>query len=611
MTDLHESINLSDYWQLIKKRKNLAIILFTLVILSDFVFTQMTTPVFKSDAVIELRYQSPHLLSFNSYAPDMFSIINRDTEIRKMESYPILSGVALKLAMLNENSTETEINSIIQQLRGKISASQLGDTALIKIIATDSNPQSAIKLANTVAEIYVQKTIDERNKRTSNTRQFIENQLQNVGQQLRTTEENSRKFKMSGKITERISTLGTTLSDLTLQRQRLLTKYGEKHPEVVSLSKQIFDLKSNMGDLTTDELEYLTLMREATINEELYMMLNKKLKEAMIIEADKVIPVGIADPARQASLIKPNKRLNMLIGIILGLILAITGILIMENIDTSLKSALEVETYLKTPVLSQVPVVHKKNISIPDIPIILTSSKNSTFYEAFNSLSASLISSSMQTKIQTILITSAMPKEGKSEIVSNFGIVESLRGNKTLLIDTDFRQPTLNKLFHISRKPGITDLLTEGLNWKTITHSSITSEKLINNLSEDEKASIKNLSIITAGHTSSNPMKFISSPEFKEFLIKMKDNFDIILLDSPPLYYFADPSVLSRIVDGIVLVHKPGSIDKKELLRITEQFSEKNSSNLLGVVINQVKSRIKGKYYYYYSRDPKLKNEHI
>lgn len=601
MVQTSEGLTLADYWQILKKRKTVAILTFFLVVSSSYFFTRITIPVYQASATIELRYQTSHLLSLGGL-PTMLRMINRDTEIRKIKSYPVISEVARTLDLINENSSEDEKNKAVGAIRSKISVKEIGDTTLIKISATDTDKDNTVKLTNTVANAYVKKTVEERNERTKKTRQFIEEQLNTVGKQLRDVEEKARKFKLTGKITERISDLGATLSSLTLQRSRLLTKYGEKHPDIVSLDKQIANLKYKMGNLTKEELEYLYLMREVTINEELYMMLNKKLKEALITEADKVIPVGIVDPAKKASLIKPDKQMNMLMGILGGFLLAIIGVLIQENLDTSLRTAHDIETYLKVPALAEIPYikVEKNNLNIPHL---LFQKKNSAYLESYNNLAASVISFSHNKKIQTVLFTSIMPREGKSEVITNFGIIKSQSGNKTLLIDADFRQPAINKFFKLPRKPGIIDIITEKLDfnhWIQPANSNSEIKKLLKN---EGLFDLNNLYILPTGHLPPHPMRFLSSPEFKDIINRAKKDFDLILLDSPPIYYFADPAVLSGIVDAIVIVHKPGSIETKELSRAVKQLSD-GDTNFLGIVLNGVKGKIRGKYYYrYYSSE--------
>jgi len=598
-----EGLSLNDYWQLFNKRKSIAILILFLVVSSTYFFTKYMTPLYRSHTTVELIYETPHMLSLGSMMSSMYRLTNRDTEIRKVLSFPIISAVAKKLGIINEESSESERDKAVGRLRGKISVSVVGDTTLINIIAKDSNSDYTIKLANVVAETYVEHTIEERNERASKTRQFIEDQLNLVGEQLKNTEDLVRKYKQTGKITERISDIGSTLSKLTLKRSNLQIKYGEKHPEIVSLDKQIMRLKSTMGNLTSEELDYLYLMREMTINEELYMIFNKRLKEALIAEADKVIPVGIVDPARTAALIKPNKRINMIMGIVAGILLALIGALIQESLDTSLRSARDVETYLKVPVLAEIPFVKKVEKKMQGYPLLFSQNKNSVYTESFNTLTASIMSYAHNRDIKTILFTSMMPKEGKSEAITNFGILESQRGKKTLLIDADFRQPTLHKLFKTVRKPGIIDIITDKIDWKKCVQPALFDPTVKAMAEKYDIQNLENLSILSTGHSPPNPMRFLSSKEFTDLINSAKEEYDIILLDSPPLYYFADPTVLSGIVDAMVLVHWPGSIDRNEILRAKGQLTA-GDSKFIGIALNAVKKKRRGRYYYYYySRD--------
>ncbi|MFH1416322.1 MAG: polysaccharide biosynthesis tyrosine autokinase [Elusimicrobiota bacterium] len=600
MVHINEGLTLADFGNIIKKRKITALLLFISTIVSVYFFTRNITPEYRSSASVELKAQTSHLTSLGGF-PAMMNIINRDTEMRKIGSYPIISQAAVQLGLISEDSTEADKDSIVSNLQGKISVKEVENTTLIMIFASDSLPEKAIEIANTVADVYIRHTISERNDRARKTREFIEGQLTSVGKELRDVEEKARRYKLTGKITDNISDIGSTLNSLTLQRSRLLIKYGEKHPDVVGLDKQISNLKYKMGSLTGEELEYLYLMREVTINEELYMMLNKKLKEALIAEADKLIPVAVVDPARRASLVKPNKKLNMIVGIIGGLLLSLIGVLIRENLDTSLNTAHDIEDFLSVPALTEIPFI-KVIQSDERLPLLLFQNKNSAFLEAFNNLAASIISFSHKRDIKTILFTSMMPREGKSEIVANLGIIKSQSGSRTLLIDADFRQPTLSKLFRVSRKPGVIDIITDKLDWKHWIHPANSNDKIKEILLNNNLFNLENLSILTAGHLPPHPMRFLNSDEFRNLILSAREEFDTVLLDSPPLYYFSDPAIMSDLVDAIIMVHKPGSVDRNDLLRATKQLGG-TESKLLGITLNEVSGKVRGKYYYrYYSK---------
>jgi len=591
-----EGLSFSEIWQIIKKRRFIALSVFVLTVASVYCFTKKIVPVYEASATIELKnYES---IQFKGIPGSQIEF-NRDTEMRKIESYPMLVNTAWKLEMLDAGSSGNYKNDTVRNLQQKINISKVGSTNLIKISIRDADPQYAIKLANTLAEVYVTKTIEERNERKRKSREFIEEQLASVSTQLRAIEEKTRKFKMSGKITSRIEELGGKLSRLRLEKSNLLTKYGEKHPDVINVNRQIAELKDNMGTLTENELEYINLMRDASINEELYMMLNKQLKNAQIAEADKVIPVSIVEKAREAFLVRPNKKVNMMMGIIAGFILALTGILVTENIDTSVRSAHDVEKYLDIPALAEIPVF-KKAGKFSDIPFLLSKNTSSDFLEAFNTLTASVISFGYNKPIKTLLFTSLMPREGKSQIAANYGIVES-QTNKVLILDTDFRQPRIHKLFDVSRKPGLIDTITENHDWRTAIQPARPGIHNGGSRTKEEAFDLINLDIMSVGKLPPHPMRFLSSGKFNEIIKKAKQEYDAVILDSPPLHYFADPAILSKIVDGIILIHKPGSVGRQDILRAMEILKQ-DDSKLLGIVLNGVRKSIRSKYYYrYYS----------
>jgi len=579
-----QELSLYDYWEILKKRRIIAIVVFVSTIISVYIFTKLTTPVYKTSATVELRIQGPSVWAFDNMMGGNYSswMIDTETEIRKVTNLPVLSRAAVKLGILAEESTEDEKYKAANSLRDKISVKNVTNTSLLEISVTDTKPKKAVEIG-----------------------EFIESQLHEVGATLQALEEKSRKFKISGKITDKVQNLGSKITSLMVERSKLLTRYSEKHPEVSRIDEQIAGLRGQMGGFTSEELEYIRLIREAKVNEILYEMLNKKLKEALITEADKVIPASIVDPARKAYLVKPNKRMNMMAGILMGIILGILGVILAENLDTSVSSSNEIESYLKCASLSEIPHIRTKKST--NLPYLLVNHEiTSAYLESLNILKANIMAIERSRRVQTILFTSIMPKEGKSEALANYGIVESHNGRKTLIIDTDFRQAALHRLFRQPRKPGMIDIIVNNMDWKkvirNVSKSAELREKTLGELGT-ERFDLKNLWILPVGHLPPHPMRFIGSPEFKRLTTEFKGYFDVILFDSPPLFYFADPTVLSSIVDGIVLLHKPGSATRRDLLKAKEQLSVTDPVKFMGVVLNDVKVKRKGKYYYrYYSR---------
>jgi len=186
------------------------------------------------------------------------------------------------------------------------------------------------------------------------------------------------------------------------------------------------------------------------------------------------------------------------------------------------------------------------------------------------------------------LITSSDPKEGKTTIVTNLGVVFAQMGKKVTLIDADLRKPTLHRKVGLQNRTGLTSLFVRTME----TLELIT-----------QKSEIPNLSVITSGELPPNPSELLGSKRMQTILQSLKENSDMIIIDSPPALAVTDSLVLVPLVDAVLLVVKPGFTKAKSALLIVEQFKRSNA-NLIGVVLNELdlgRSRYSYKYYQYKS----------
>jgi len=604
---METELNLYDYWQIIKKRRAIAIGILLLVVVSTLIFTFLSTKIYNSSTTVELRIEGPSSWAFGSFAQGLSWMVDIDTEIRKVTSYPVLLRSAKILGLIDENPTEQSRASASNSIRGKISVTKIPNTTLINIIANDTEPQKAVEIANAVAQAYLDETIETRNERAKKTREFIEQQVSTISDDLKEKEQKIRQYVATGMVSEKIQSMGGNLTDLLIEESNLLTQYGEKHPEVIKIRNKINVLKSKLGKMSHPELEYITLLRDVKIDVGLYEMLITKHREALITEADKVVPVAIVEPARNAVLVKPDRRMNMLMGLLVGLMFATIGVVLAESLDTSLRTAEEIETYLKLPTFAEIP--HIRDEKSDTSPFLLLSDSHSPYVESYNEFLANFNRYDPEKKIQTLLFTSVMPSEGKSEVISNFAILQSQNNNKTLVIDADFRQAAIHKLFKVPRKPGVMDIIKENLNWRDVVKKPVESgSSSMVSLPDKTEFNLANLSILSVGHLPAHPMQVIGSSGFTELVMELKKEFDYILFDSPPLYYFADPTVISSLCDGIILVHTPKTASRDELKRAKKRLSPK----LIGVVLNNMEEKRRGYYYYkYYSgkKDLSLKEK--
>jgi len=361
-----------------------------------------------------------------------------------------------------------------------------------------------------------------------------------------------------------------------------------------ALKKIVDSYDKKLQTLPEKELQLAQLTRAREVNNSIYMMLMERGEEARITEAGKISNIRVIDLAEPSEFpIRPRKRLNLILGIIVGLTVGIGLAFFTESLDTSLKTIEDVEGLISLPVLGLIPTMKKKGKAedgrnqVSDHQRILIGSQ-SHLTAPYQSVCMNIRLSSPDKPLKTLLVTSPGPKEGKSVTTANLGIASARLGTKTLLIDADLRRPMLNRLFDEPKEPGLTDVLIESTKLSSAIH----------------KTEVDNLWVITCGTSAPNPVELISSQRMKNLLKELEEKFDLILLDSPPTIAVADSVVLGTETDGVTLVIESGKTSKDAILR-TKALLENVNSKIVGAVLNNVQvEHLYGRYghYNYYYR---------
>ena len=371
------------------------------------------------------------------------------------------------------------------------------------------------------------------------------------------------------------------LESKTAEYKKLVDQYNEK-----------------LNRLPERSLQYARLDRDRQVNEKYYILMKTKYQETRITEASKISNIRIVDPAVPPEKpVKPKKKMNLLLGMFLGLGLGIGIAFVKEYMDHSVRSNEDLEK-LGLSTISIVPKIDIKSAleklphvgKIEDDEYTLKSrlishyDPKSTVAEAYRTLRTNIQFMNPDNPYTSMVISSAGPGDGKSTTVINIAITFANLGKKVLLIDADLRKPVLHKVFDVPRSPGLTQRLAQDLNDQDVIRET----------------EVENLFLVTCGDIPPNPSELLASQKLKDFITRMKEVFDIVLIDSPPIIAVTDASILSKLTDAILLVVKAGSTDERVLRRSIELLRQVNT-NLIGAVLNGVNiSAGYDSYYYYY-----------
>ncbi|MEE1107591.1 MAG: CpsD/CapB family tyrosine-protein kinase [Macrococcus canis] len=206
----------------------------------------------------------------------------------------------------------------------------------------------------------------------------------------------------------------------------------------------------------------------------------------------------------------------------------------------------------------------------------------STISEQYRMIRSNIMFSGIDKEIKRIVVTSAAPSAGKSTTAANIAVAYAQAGKRVLLIDGDLRKPTVQYTFETKNVFGLSNLITE----------QIKLEQAIQN------TMVENLSIMTSGPIPPNPSELLASSKFEELIDSLQEYFDFIVIDTPPVLAVTDAVIMSTIVEGTILVTNVETNNKQHLIKAKDML-EKSDSNILGVVLNNVKTSGKDDYYYY------------
>ncbi|MEA3279103.1 MAG: polysaccharide biosynthesis tyrosine autokinase [Thermodesulfobacteriota bacterium] len=460
------------------------------------------------------------------------------------------------------------------------------------------------------------------------------------------------------------STLYKSLNDrlvkLMLERDTLLLIYTEKYPQVVEMNKQIRETVESMkaqllshGKILGEEIETLQtkigqldeeirmlpekglklarLEQDVQVNREIYLLLEKKYQESLIKEAEKIEEVQIVKPALEPrNPINPPKIMQTgVVGILIGLILGIVFAFVVETFDTSIGAIEEVEELTGVHVLGIIP-----HVSIHEMKSALLGDKQgavddktverysriashfapkSTLAESYKALRTNLSFSSLTDDIKVMLFTSSSPREGKTSTVVNLAVTMAQAGKQVLLIDGDLRKPIISNIFGISQAPGLSEVILGNYTWKEVIRT--VTDMVMGKMSIDDiikTPGMDNLHILTSGAIPPNPADLISSDRINEIIKEAGAEYDMVLIDTPPLLSATDAAVLGSRIDGIVLVYRAGKVGRGVLIRAKAQL-DNVKAKLIGVVLNGLKAEVSPdftsqdyyEYYHYYGGEDK------
>lgn len=404
------------------------------------------------------------------------------------------------------------------------------------------------------------------------------------------------------------------LQDRLIELNSQIIQYQSRADEFGMMVER---LKGQVVDLPEKTVTLARLIRNKKVKEELFLLLSQKLEETRITEASQSKQIRIIDraiPPNSAK--KPNKKLNLLLGLVLNFGAGIGVAFLLEYSDNTIRSIDSIQKF-GVSVIGVIPKIgenyrrkrkggSKKNKEITSKAKRRKSSSRGNPHftdrlvshldpknpvsESYRSIRTNITYSKPDSEISSLLVTSPSAGEGKSTTVVNIAITFAQLGKRTILVDTDLRKPVLHKIFSVDREPGISNYIGDSKKYSF--------ENIIN------ETEIENLHMITSGKLFPNPSELIGSHRMKELISVLKEKYDIVLFDSPPVMPVTDSRMLSKETDGLLLIVKSGQTETMALERTVSLLKSVNAP-LIGCVLNGFSHRDSYyysdyQYYYYY-----------
>ncbi|KHT61573.1 tyrosine protein kinase [Photobacterium gaetbulicola] len=509
----------------------------------------------------------------------------------------------------------------IQWLQQNLSVNERGkQTGILQLSFIGESRIKIERILNSISQSYFLQNVARNSAEAENSLQFLRNHLPDIKSQLTASEDVLNKFRQENESIDLgleakstldvMVTIEAQLNELTFKESEISQRFTKEHPAYVALLDKRRALLSErerlnqqIQKLPKTQREILRMTRDVEVNQQIYVQLLNKVQELNIVKASTVGNVRILDMAQSYTrAVEPKKSLIVIFLTLLGAIFATVFSLLRAAFHRGVESPDEIEA-IGLPVYASIPMSDwqielekkqksKKQLSIAD-SLLAVSNPADLSIEALRSLRTSLHFAMMEAKNNIIMISGPSPGIGKSFVSANMAAVIAKTGASVLVIDADMRKGRMEKQMAATTKPGLSDYLS--------------GQDSINNILK--KPGVDGLDFIARGDVPPNPSELLMHPRFGELMKWASEQYDIVLVDTPPILAVTDPAIVGAHAGTTLLVGRFGQNAVKEI-EVTKHRFEQSGIEVKGFILNAVvrkaSSYYGGNYGYYnysYSND--------
>jgi len=498
-----------------------------------------------------------------------------------------------------------------EDLQKRIQLSEQGKQSnVISATLEDSDRDRLRRILDAIGAQYVHQNVERKAAEAEKTLEFLDRQLPEFKKQLEGSEDAYANFRnKNGTIAfdeeaKAILTQAVQLETKKLEseqlRRELLARFTETNPKVRVVDGQIAAFRHELDGIDrrvsampVQQRDALRLERDVRVNGELYKSLLNSSLQLRLVKEGKVGNVRLLDKATEPKRpVKPQKQLVVALSLVLGLLAGISLAILRSKMANGIRNPQEIEDRLGLNVYSVVPLaVEQEKIlqriagGAGGVQVLAVTEPGSVAIESLRNLRISLQLTLMESGNNRVLITGATPGVGKSFVSGNFAVIMAQAGKRVLLIDADLRKGHIQKAFGLPRQGGLADVLVGDLTTEQAIHAQV----------------VPNLDVLTTGNYPVNPANMMLSSRLGDLLNAMSAQYDLVVIDSPPVLVAADAAAVAAHTGAILLVARDGLTQLGELNESVKRLAHAGQ-RVNGVVFNgmDLSRRHYGSYGYKY-----------
>ncbi|KSW23380.1 MULTISPECIES: polysaccharide biosynthesis tyrosine autokinase [unclassified Pseudomonas] len=484
------------------------------------------------------------------------------------------------------------------------------ESGIISLSLENDEPARALQVLDEISKLYVRQNVERASAEAASSLEFLRGQLPDVRRELEKAEDALSAYQTKSKsadisletkaLLDQIVALDTNISELKLQQAEMDRKFTRQHPAYQALQTQIGELTSKQNGLThkveglpETQQELLRLTRDVEVSTAIYTQLLNKAQELDVMRAGAVGNVRIIDSADVdiTKPVKPKKAMIVLVATLLGLFFAVGLVLLRKALNRGIETPDAIEQ-LGLPVYASIPysVLQKaeedkrdkgRGRSAKAAPLLAISHPTDLAIESLRSLRTSLHFAMLEAGNNRLMISGPSPAVGKTFVSSNLAAVIAQTGQRVLLVDVDMRKGYLHKVLNSGEENGLSDILVKRCDFNTAVRAT----------------EIEGFHFIPRGQIPPNPSELLMHPNFTAFLEEASRQFDLIILDTPPLLAVTDAAIVGRQSGTNLIVTRFGLNPAREIELTIRRFAQ-NGIELKGAIFNGVEKRASAYYGY-------------